>query len=388
MLLATLATSACGFRGAPPAPSHEAPVSNMRVEARAGAARVSWQGRPEAADPDVRTFDVLRRQEVEGKRTFFETVASLRADGTHRYYFLDLTLTPGETYTYRVRPRRAAGASVGSLPYSGPEGSIAWKEPPPPPDDVQGKALHLSARLTWSPVEGATGYRVYQLAPDGQPFPEPAHRGVLDQPTWMAIGLQNGVPIRYVVRSLRGTAPARPVTTTDPDGTPGGGANDTPPAAPSAAEVSAAAGQGIPIPPQEIPAALRRAGQELLGEGPLAGYESLSSAPVEVTPGLTAPAPEPKLVKAAVTSQGNAVSWRPSSGEQVVGYVVYRRTLEGRRRKPGEWTRRTEEPVVATSWLDEDVKKGVTYEYQVRAVDAAGTEGKPSTPSEPVRYAP
>ena len=37
--------------------------------------------------------------------------------------------------------------------------------------------------------------------------------------------------------------------------------------------------------------------------------------------------------------------------------------------------------VTATSYIDHNVKNGASYTYQVKAVDAAGNEGPPSSPA-------
>ena len=53
-----------------------------------------------------------------------------------------------------------------------------------------------------------------------------------------------------------------------------------------------------------------------------------------------------------------------------------------------EWNRLTPEPDPRTVYTDRAVKKGIWYEYRVRAVDGAGTEGELSTPSRSEQFTP
>lgn len=386
LLLSSVAAAAllsCGLRGTPPVPRPPSAVSTLRVEGREGGVRVSWKA---GAIDGVRAFDVLRLDEEPAIETWYKKVGTVPVDGAdRRYSFLDRTAVVGRTHRYRVRPVSENVASVASLRYAGPEDEITWTAPPAPPQDVKGTALHLAARVTWSPVPDADGYRVYVVASDGRAAAEPSHRGPLDRTEWMAIGLENGVPRRFVVRSVRGLAPRAEATPrpTDPGLAGGDGVQ-----APSAAEVGDAAAQGIGIPAQRLPSELQRAGRELLGDGPLPGIESASSEVVTVTPGATAPANAPKLVKASTTAEGIALSWRPSTTEQVVGYVVDRRALGKDGKAAGEWERLTPAADPKTAFMDRTVKKGIWYEYRVRAVDGAGTEGELSTPSRPEQHKP
>ena len=129
----------------------------------------------------------------------------------------------------------------------------------------------------------------------------------------------------------------------------------------------------------DVNGSVRKAAALLIGEGALPGIESRSSAVIAVTPGLTQPPPPPHQLKPAILAEGVALSWRPSQGEEVVGYFVERR--EGKSAL-ALFQRLTPAPVVGSGWVDRDVKKGMAYEYQVRAVDASGNEGKPTDPKQ------
>ncbi len=364
---------ACGLKGTPPQRKAPAPVGAMRAEGRDGAIRISWNGNPKAIPERVPAFDVLRREERKGATPdWYAKIGSVDADTYRRYEVYDRTPEPGKVYRYRVRPRPREGVPASEIKYSGPEETFEWAAPPAAPAGFKAVALNASARLTWAAVEGADGYRVYEIdETTGKPQPEPAHRGLIDGTAWISVGLANGRTVRYVVRSVDhvdrpaafGAAPT-PTPSDDPQ-------------VPSAQEVQNAAAQGLVIPTE--PAAARRAIAGLLGEGALPGIESASSEAVSVTPGLTEPAPEPKRVDGVQIEGGVTITWRPSPGVEIVGYHVERRRLG--KAAEADFTRITKEPVTGKNeYTDTSVKKGESFEYRVRAVDASGTLGRPSRP--------
>jgi hypothetical protein len=370
--------AACGLKGNPPNPRAPAAVADLRVEGRDGAVRIGWKGATLAGRERIRSFDVLRRAEEPGVETIFERVGSVKPSGVKRYSFVDDgERKPGIIYWYRVRPRVGGDLIPENLRYVGPEDSITWLAPLPAPAGLTLTPLRGSARIQWQPVEGASGYRVYRLDTAGNALAEPANRGLLDHTEWVAVALEDGKKACFVVRAVSGLDQAKLAI---PPPHPGADLPDDPDA-PSGAELDAAAGQGIPIPRENIPASFRRATQELLGEGALPGVESHSSDASCVTPGVTAPPPAPRLPKVAPIAEGISFTWRPSPGEEVVGYYVERRdVVDG---KPsGEWTRLNTEPVTGSGYVDHDVKPGMSYQYQVRAVDASGTLGKATSPKD------
>lgn len=375
----------CGLKGSAPTAKPPGVLSDLTVEGVDGAVLVSFRGTAAARDERVIAFDVLRRAASGSARTFFEKIGSVPVtlddvDGIHT--FVDRPAAPGVTYLYRVRPRFPNERAPDRVRYSGPEATILWEDPLPPPATVTAVPLHLSARLSWSPVDGAAGYRVYGVDSAGRAAPMPANRGLLDRTSWVAYGLTDGRAERYVVRSVRVVAPApSPVPASSPTAPPAQGAAPPVPAAPSAAEVVDAAGEGISIPRSDVGGALRRAAESLTGEGARPGIESVNSAVVAVVPGLTSTPPAPHQLKAAVVSNGVSLSWRPSTGEEIVGYHIERRelTADG---KPKQliFRRITGTPVTGTGYIDTTVVKGRRYEYQVRSVDASGNEGNPTEP--------
>lgn len=377
--LAGLALAACGIKGTPPVPKDPSAVSDLRIEGRDGAVRVSWRGRTAGG---VIAFDVLRRVETDGI-VHFQKLASIPPAGTRRYFHFDRTPASGSTYLYRVRPRRR-DPEPSELRFSGPQGLITWQEPPQPPTDVASVPLHAGARLSWNPEPGADGYRVYELYPDKTPHREPANRGLIDKTNWVAVALPDGKGICYVVRAVKlpaRLAEARTAAVTAPDDSV---------EAPSGAEVGDAAAIGLVIPRGNAGREMTRAVSELVGEGPLPGIESVSSDPTCTTPGLTDPPPPPKRVTAAVIEDGISLTWHGSPGEEVVGYHVERQEMNADGTpKDKVYQRLTDDkPVNAVGYIDRDVTKGASYRYQVRAIDAAGAEGPASTPTSTVLFQP
>ncbi len=380
ILLGVLA-GGCGLRGSAPSAKPPSVLSEVVVQGRDGGIRVSWTANPSRANHRVESYDVLRRTDAGEDRTFFARVGSLPpgAPGSHPMEFVDTHLVAGETYRYRVRPRFAGEAPARTLHYSGPEEVFAWAAPPLPPADLKATPLHLAARLTWVASPGASGYRVYAVDSAGNASPEPISRGTVERTSWTAVALQDGRAYRFAVRAvLLGGRSADPVATPTPDAPP----------SPSGAEVSDAAAEGVSIPASDVGGALRKAASQLVGEGALPGIESSSSAAVVVTPGITDPPPPPHQLKPAITDKGIALSWRPSQGEEVVGYLVERRVADSKSFDDLVWKRVTVTPVVGSGWIDVEAKQGVSYEYRVRAVDASGTEGKPTEPTRKITFTP
>ena len=179
-------------------------LSKLAVEGREGAVRITFTATPASGDEIVDGYDVLRRAEKSGERTFFERIGSLPAGGkrAHLATFVDDHVVAGFTYHYRVRPRFRGEPPAPTLHYAGPEEVFTWLDPPAPPGTVTATPLHLAARLAWDAVAGATGYRVYAVDSAGNASAEPASRGTVEHETWTPVALQDGVTMRYVVRSV------------------------------------------------------------------------------------------------------------------------------------------------------------------------------------------
>lgn len=370
---------ACGIKGTPPQPKDPAAVSDLRVEGRDGAIRISWRGRTGG----VSGFDVLRRTETED-RVYFEKIGSVRAAGSKRYELYDRKPEVGTTYVYRVRALRK-DPEPSDLRYTGPQGTVTWTAPLEPPTGVKSEPLNAGARLSWDPVPGADGYRIYQTSTERVLEAEPASRGLVEKTSWVAVALPDGKGQCWVVRAVKlpeRLAEARNANVAAPD-------EDI--EAPTGAEVTDAAATGLVIPRGNAGKEITRAVSELAGEGQLPGIESASSEATCTTPGLTEPPPPPKRVRVAVLDSGMSISWKESPSEEVTGYHVEREVLNRDGTPTDSRFRRITPagaPVNAKVYLDRDVKRGSSYRYQVRAVDAAGSEGAPSTPTAPTPYEP
>lgn len=403
VLLLGLALAACGIKGAPPRRGDPKPVSDLRVEGRDGAVRVSWRGRTAGG---VRGFDVLR-QVVSKQRTYFEKIGTLDPAGTRRYVFFDRSLTEETTYTYRVRPRRDDPAPD-EIRFTGPQGEFTWTAPPEPPTGLKSQPLNAGVRLTWDPVPDADGYRVYQLESSaGSARAEPLNRGLIDGTAWTAVALADGRSLCYVVRAVklpprlaeqREEGPPALVPPEEEEGEEAGEGEGRATRtievpgdeveAPTGAEVMDAAAQGITIPRSNLARDLRRAVSELAGEGPLPGIESGSSEETCATPGLTEPPPPPKRVRTAIVAEGISLTWAKSTGEDVAGYHVERADVDATGVATGKYVRLTGNPVESVGYVDRAATRGARYRYQVRAVDSAGSEGLPSTPTDPIQFNP
>lgn len=76
-----------------------------------------------------------------------------------------------------------------------------------------------------------------------------------------------------------------------------------------------------------------------------------------------------------------SLSWRAGSEKDLAGYRVWKR-----RKSDPEYVPLTTEAISATSYLDKNADKNVTYEYAVTALDRSGNESPMSKPAEGVIY--
>jgi fibronectin type 3 domain-containing protein len=82
-------------------------------------------------------------------------------------------------------------------------------------------------------------------------------------------------------------------------------------------------------------------------------------------------------VAANERSHSVLVKWSPPApkpGPAVAGYNIYRSQPDGTYKPIASG-------VTAPSYVDRDVRSGMTYRYFVKAVDAAGHESPPSNPA-------
>lgn len=97
--------------------------------------------------------------------------------------------------------------------------------------------------------------------------------------------------------------------------------------------------------------------------------EGGDSSVVEVTPEDTFPPSTPAGLQAAVSGPAVDLSWNLSPEPDTGGYHVYR-----------EGVRLTREPLAAPAYTDREARAGVSYSYEVSAVDQQGNESARSAP--------
>jgi len=96
------------------------------------------------------------------------------------------------------------------------------------------------------------------------------------------------------------------------------------------------------------------------------GPASRLSQVVAVTPEDRTPPAQPRGLVAVVAGATVRLAWEPVADADVAGYRVYRSTMPGRGHQPVTPALQT-----ATTYVDSEVRPGVTYYYVVTAVDRA-----------------
>jgi fibronectin type 3 domain-containing protein/predicted small lipoprotein YifL len=342
-LLLPLALAACGRRGPPVAPERRLPaaVQNLTASMAAEGVRLSWTLPKIRVDrsplKEVGRTEVYRRDETAGTQATrpavlsfgglfggpaemvgFERVANIvLADpksvptaeiaGTQVTYTDAQGLTYGRRYTYVVVAVDAQGRP------SPPSNriTIALAAPPEAPTALAAESGDRQARLIWTAPARLE---------DGSPAP---------------------ADLLYNV--YRGTTaearPARPV-------------NPEPLSSPSFVDL------GL-----QNDATYYYSVRALLGPG---GTASRPSQVVAVTPEDQTPPAQPRGLVAVVAGGTVRLAWEAVPDADVAGYRVYRSTMPGRGHQPVTPALQT-----ATTYVDSDVRPGVTYYYVVTAVDRA-----------------
>ncbi len=86
--------------------------------------------------------------------------------------------------------------------------------------------------------------------------------------------------------------------------------------------------------------------------------------------------PLPRNVVALAERAAIRLRWEPSTADDVLGYIIYRR-------EPARnFHRITEDPVSGTEYFDRTLTSGLTYGYRIQVVDKSGNESELSTPVE------
>jgi aryl-phospho-beta-D-glucosidase BglC (GH1 family) len=201
-LLAVLIGSGGGTVNQPPATPTglSASAGNQQVN-------LSWNGAAGAA-----TYNVYRRSGSGGQSTLLKNTAMTTLS--------DPGLVNGSTYYYRVTAVNAAGESASTSEISATPTAGAL---PPAPAGLTASAGDGQVVLRWSPVSGATSYRLYRALSPGAQGTTPYKTGVT-QVTFTDTGLSNGTTYFYRVAAVTaaGEGPRSAEVSARPAAAPGG----------------------------------------------------------------------------------------------------------------------------------------------------------------------
>ena len=136
--------------------------------------------------PGATAYHVKR---ASGSSGFYETVGS--SEGPR---WEDIGLANGLTYKFKVSAENAGGESADSL-----EIVASPVAPPAVPTGLQAVPASGEVGLSWSPVPGATRYKVKRGPSAEGPYIVIAQPG---EPGYSDTGLANGTPYHYVVSAL------------------------------------------------------------------------------------------------------------------------------------------------------------------------------------------
>ncbi|MFL5242206.1 MAG: fibronectin type III domain-containing protein [Gemmataceae bacterium] len=319
--------------------------------------------------------------------------------------FTDSGLTDGTTYYYEVSAVNAGGESALSSEVS------ATPQVPAPgaPSGVAASAGDQQVALTWAPSSGATGYDIFRSTTQGGEGPTPFLTNVIST-SFTDSGLADGTTYYYEVSAVNAggeSALSSEVSATlqvpapgAPTGLSVNGGNGL--VALSWAATSTASSYNIyrsTTPGGEGSAAYLAGWTSTfftdLGvangvtyyyevSAVNAGGQSALSSEVSATPQVPAPG-APASVAAKAGNGQVALSWPASSGAG--SYNIYRSTTPGAEGSVPYLTGLT-----STSFTDTGVTNGVTYYYEVSAVNAGGESPLSSeisaTPQVPAPVAP
>ena len=314
-----LLVTGCGRRGAPHPPAAAAPeaVLAFRAEAQTNSVLVIWTKPLRNLDGtplyDLQEFRLFR---ATGAGPVFESIATIRANYPQNavargplYLFLDdgagRGLDPTLRYTYRMQAMNARGL-LGPM---SEDVQVEFLAPPPVPTGFRAVPREGVVELSWEPSapdgEGAVpvrGYNVYRGNRPGIYGAEPINATPIRETRFRDAGMATDTPYYYIVRSV---------------------GSERPPWRESGNSIEASA----------------------------------------VVEDRTPPAPPEGL--AALPDRGLvALTWRPNTETDLLGYLVYRR--EPPALVP---VRLTEKPIQPTTFTDRTARPGATYVYTVTAVD-------------------
>ena len=216
LLITIVLVVACG-RKAPPVP-WESIVPKRIVDLKAipkdGRLLLEWPVPKENTDKsaltDLAEFKILRSEGAliagecrgceEKPKVIYEMKLDSREEGrgkTMSIFFEDQEAR--KVYVYQVVSiNRRGNPSSPSNPVT-----VYWDYPPYPPRMVKGERGDKRVDLSWEPVEGATGYRVYRKG-EGEEFPiQPLSRVPLTVAQYTDLNVENEKRYYYSVRAVR-----------------------------------------------------------------------------------------------------------------------------------------------------------------------------------------
>lgn len=341
----------------PPAGVVAAPISASEID-------LSWAGVVGASGYTV------KRSPTSGG-----PYATIGSPGTTA--FADTGLTPDTTYFYVVSAVDASGSSVGSSQVSATTVLAA-------PTGVVASAVSPSEiDLSWSPVGGATSYKVQRSASSGGPY---ATVGSPATPTFANTGLSPGTTYFYVVQAVDVAGPSASSTQVSAITVPAGPLGLTATAVSRSeidltwAAVAGATGytvqrgstSGGPYSTIGTPTSPSFADMALSPDTAYyyvveASNPSGLSAPSAQATATTVLAEPTGVVATAVSSSEIDLSWTAVSG--ATSYTVQRSNASG-----GPYI--TAGSNTVTSLADTGLNPGTTYFYVVEAVNPAGPSAR------------
>jgi len=395
-----------------PPPPPTPPSAPMNLVATAGNAQVglTWQAPGSNGGSAITNYKIYRGT-TSGGETLKTTIGNVLT-------YSDTTVTNGLTYYYQVSAVNAAGEG----PRSNEASAVPSAPPPPPsppsaPTNLVATAGNAQVGLTWQAPgsnggSAITNYKIYRGTSSNG---ETLIATIGNQLSYSDGGLTNGVTYYYQVSAVNNVgeglrsneASATPTAPATPPGAPQGLSASPGDATVTLTWSAPSSNGGSPITNYRIYRATTSGGETLkatignqlsysdggltngvtyyyqvsavnnVGEGPRSNEAS-------ATP--TAPAGPPTAPQGLGASPGDAtvtLTWSaPSSngGSPITNYRIYRGTSSN-----GETLKTTIGNVL--TYTDTTVTNGVTYYYQVSAVNSAG-EGPRSneasaTPSAP-----
>ncbi|MBI3411176.1 MAG: fibronectin type III domain-containing protein, partial [Planctomycetes bacterium] len=357
-----------------------APASPTNLTATAGNAQVTltW-----TASSGATSYNIYRSTAPGGEG------ATPLVSGVTSTSFTNTGLTNGTTYYYQVTAVNSGGESVKTSEVSArPQVSA-----PAAPTNLTATPASTQVTLTWTASSGATSYNIYRSTTPGGEGSTPVQTGITST-SFTNTGLTNGTTYYYQVTAVnaggesakssevsatpRLKAPTAPANLSASAGnaqvtltwTPSSGATSY-----SIYRSTSPGGKGATLVRTGVTStSFTNTG---LTNGTMYFFQvtavnSAGQSPMSSAVSAMPQAPTPATPTNFAATAGNAqvtLTWTASSG--ATSYNIYRSTTPG-----GEGSTPYLIGVVGTSFTDTGLTNGVTYYYQVTAVNANGQSAK------------